>query len=72
MELLCIQKYNDIRFTLLPGDTTEKVPYLDDEFKLDLLMDYPGNFKLIKMEEAPKEFKIELKEDKLKSKITKK
>ena len=72
MELLCIEKYNDIRFTLNPGDTTEKVPYLDDAFKLTLLNDYPSNFKLIKIDEAPKEFTIELKEDKLKRKITKK
>ena len=71
MELLCVEQYNDINFTLTPGDTTERVPHLTEDFKKSLLNDYPQKFKVIKSTKES-ELVIEAKEDKMVRKITKK
>lgn len=72
MELICTEQYNDIRFSLEPGDSTSKVPYLTDEFKKSLLKDYPEKFKLQDKKSSDSELDITAKEDTLGKKITKK
>ena len=73
MELICIEQYNDINFTLVEGDCTDRVT-LTDEFKASLLKDYPHKFKLKDTPKTPKqsELSIDTKEDSLSKKITKK
>ena len=73
MELICIEQYNDINFTLVEGDCTDRV-VLTDEFKASLLKDYPNKFKLKESVKPVKsaELNIETKEDSLAKKITKK
>ncbi len=73
MKLLCIEQYNDIRFTLNEGDTTERVPFLTNEEKSQLLKDYPQKFKFLK--DKQEELTIEFKEptiEKREVKLTKK
>lgn len=71
MELLCVEQYNDINFTLAPGDTTEMVPFLTEDFKASLIVDYPHKFKVIKPAKQ-QELIVETKEDRLTKKVTKK
>ena len=61
MELICTEKYNDIRFTLEEGDSTSKISYLTDKELADLLKDYPHKFKEVKKQKESSELVVEAK-----------
>lgn len=73
MELLCIETYHDIRFTLNIGDSTKNISFLTEEEVAALLADYPWKFRVVetRMEKSP-ELELTSKEAKLSKKITKK
>lgn len=55
MELKCLEIYRDPSVTLNPGDTTEGLG-MSEEFKAQMLNDYPSKFEEIPaVESTPKE-----------------
>jgi len=75
MELICVEKYNDIRFTLEVGDSTSKVSYLTDEEIAQLIADYPEKFERVGKKDSDEGLVIETKVPKVetqKVKLTKK